>query len=581
MANRFTHKSQFALTRSSAILDRMSFKIAIGYPPIETNKGVPLLSQNRQFQYFNNPTYIYPMVPAYAASLAQKRGYSVAWLDGIAEKKTLETWLKDLKKEKPDLLLLETKAPVIKRHWKLVKDLKKKLPKMVIVVVGDHVTWNPKETLDACPVDYIITGGDYDFLLSDLADSITQKTPLVGGIWGRKGDKCVKLPRFAKYEDSIKTGKKAYWVSGPLKLEHKLDELPFIDRDLTKWQLYAYENGNYKYTPGTYMYSGRDCWWGRCVFCIWDQTLNPKGSYRRFSPERLFAEIKHVVDKYGVKEIFDDAGTLFVGPPLKKFCNLLIDSGYNKKVVFSCNMRLNALSQEYYDLMGKANFRFILYGMESGNQETLDRIDKGMKVHEVEEGARMAKKGGLEPHLTVMLGYPWETEEMAKETIAVAKRCFQKGYVDTMQATIVIPYPGTPLYADCIKNNWFSVDPLDYEAFDMRKPVMKVPFPEKRLYELTQELYSSFFTPQYMLRKVLSVRRMADVKFLLFSAKKLLAHLLDFDKEQQNTGMLSPRFWIAASKSLFTHIVPKTEDKKVEVKIKESAVKTAEEKVTY
>jgi radical SAM superfamily enzyme YgiQ (UPF0313 family) len=227
-----------------------------------------------------------------------------------------------------------------------------------------------------------------------------------------------------------------------------------------------------------------------------------------------------VVDNYGIKEIFDDAGTLFIGPPLKKFCELLIESGYNKKVVFSCNMRLNALSQEYYDLMGKANFRFILYGMESGNQETLDRLDKGMQVHQIEEGARMAKKAGLEPHLTIMLGYPWETEEMARNTIAVAKHCFDKGYVDTMQATITIPYPGTPLYTECIEKDWLLVDPDDYEAFDMRGPVMKIPFEKEVLFELTQELYSSFATPKFIIRKILSVRSYTDAKFLILNKQR-------------------------------------------------------------
>jgi anaerobic magnesium-protoporphyrin IX monomethyl ester cyclase len=527
----------------------MPFKIAIGYPPIVSNKGVPLLSQNRQFQYFNAPTYIYPMVPAYAASLAKQRGYDVVWMDGIAAKQTYEEWISQLKKEHPDLLMMETKAPVVKKHWGIVKELKEKFPEMIVVLVGDHVTQDPKESMDNCPVDYIITGGDYDFMLSDLADSITKGVQLAGGIWGRLSDKKVILSDLHKEE-----GK--YWVSGPLKMTHNLDDLPFVDRDLTHWEYYAYQNGNYKYTPATYMYSGKDCWWNRCTFCVWDQTINPLGTYRRMSPERLFAEVKYVVDRYGVKEIFDDAGTLFVGPPLKKFCQLLIDSGYNKKVVYSCNMRLNALNQEYYDLMGKANFRFILYGMESANQETLDKLDKGLKVEEIEEGVRMAKKAGLEPHITVMLGYPWETEDMAKNTIKLARELFKKGYVDTMQATIVIPYPGTPLYKECLEKNMFSVDPKDYEAFDMRGPVMKIPFSEEKLLELTQELYSSFFTPQYFVRKISSIRNLNDVKFYTMSAKRLIGHLLDFDKEQTKVSRTSPKFWKNSIKSMSSHLFP-------------------------
>jgi len=514
------------------------FKVAICYPPIESKKGVPLLSQNRQFQYFNSPTYVYPMVPAYAATLAKKNGYDVVWMDGIAEKKSYEDWFTELKKEKPDLILIETKTPVVKTHWKMIKEIKDSLPNTIIVLVSDHVTFLPIESLEKCPVDYVITGGDYDFLLLDLLESINgkneennknskkdKKKELSGGIFGRKGDKRVKLGDFSK-----EIGE--YWSSGPLELKHNLDELPFIDRDLTKWKLYAYENGNYKYKPATYTYSGRDCWWGKCTFCIWDQVLYPQGSYRRFSPKRLFAEVKHIVDKYGVKEIFDDAGTFFVGEPLKEFCSLMIKSGYNKKVVFSCNMRINALTKEYCELMKKANFRFVLYGLESANQETLDRIQKGLKVEEIEPCLKIAKEAGLEPHITIMLGYPWETEEMALKTISLAKDLFKKGYVDTMQATILIPYPGSKLYDECKKNDWFSVDPKDYESFDMRGPVMKVPFSEKRLMELTQELYSSFLTPEYLVRKILSIRNMDDVKFLFYSAKKLIGHLLDFDKNQ-------------------------------------------------
>ena len=67
-------------------------RIAVSYPPLNTDKGVPLLSQNRQFQYFNNKTFIYPVVPAVAATVLQRHGYEVAWLDGIAEEWSFEEY---------------------------------------------------------------------------------------------------------------------------------------------------------------------------------------------------------------------------------------------------------------------------------------------------------------------------------------------------------------------------------------------------------------------------------------------------------------------------------------------------------
>ncbi|KKP29985.1 MAG: Radical SAM domain protein, partial [Parcubacteria group bacterium GW2011_GWA2_31_28] len=415
-----------------------------------------------------------------------------------------------------------------------------------------------------------ITGGDYDFVIVNLLNHVHKGELLEGGVYWRANNKDIKAKPITK--SKLKNGQTIY-NSGPASLKHDLNSLPFVDRDLTKWKLYAFENGNYKYTPGTYMYSGRDCWWNRCTFCVWDHTINPIGSYRSFTPERLFAEVKHVVDNYGVKEIFDDAGTMFIGPKLKKFCELLIESGYNKKVRYGCNMRFNALTQEYYDLMGKAGFRFILYGMESANQKTLDKLDKGTKEADTINGSRMASSAGLDPHATIMLGYPWESYADAKRTIEVAKYCFKKGYFTTMQATIVIPYPGTPLFKECKEKGWLLTE--DYERFDMREPVMKTPFPKEKIYELEQELYSAFMTPQYIMRRLLAIRSFHDFKYLFYMAGKLLAHLLDFDPNQTKTSFISLTFWKNVIKSLGRHFFKtktKIDSEKDKVSLNDSAV---------
>jgi len=230
----------------------------------------------------------------------------------------------------------------------------------------------------------------------------------------------------------------------------------------------------------------------------------------------------------------------------------MIDSGYNKKVVYGCNMRFNALKKEDYELMKRANFRFLLYGMESGNQKTLDKLDKGIKVEDIKNGARLASSAGLEVHATVMLGYPWETYEDAKETIRLARECFDKGYFNTMQATIVIPYPGTPLWEECKEKGWLLTE--NYEEYDMRKPVMKSPMAQEQILKLTQELYSSFFTPRFIARKIMSIRSWDDIKFFAMAAKKLIGHLLDFDKEQKR-GVLNPKFWVHSIKVMGSQLI--------------------------
>jgi len=133
-------------------------RIAIAYPPLPSDKGIPLLSQNRQFQWFHRPTYIYPVVPAYAASLLKEAGHPVSWLDGIAENWTPERFFEEVADQSPDLMLIEAKTPVIRAYWKTIDTLKQRFPALRIALCGDHVTALPRESLERSRVDYILTG---------------------------------------------------------------------------------------------------------------------------------------------------------------------------------------------------------------------------------------------------------------------------------------------------------------------------------------------------------------------------------------------------------------------------------------
>ena len=180
--------------------------------------------------------------------------------------------------------------------------------------------------------------------------------------------------------------------------------------------------------------------------------------------------------------------------------------------------------------MGRANFRFILYGIESANDKTLERLNKGNSVQDIIETMRMAKKAGLEPHVTCMVGYPWETKHDALETIRLTKDLFQKGWIDTLQATIVIPYPGTELFRQAQENDWLLT--TDWDDYDMRKQVLKGPLTSEDVRKLSQDLYKSCFTPAYMFRKMSKIRKIDDVKFYYRAAKQVVGHLLDFTPNQ-------------------------------------------------
>jgi len=518
-------------------------KVVIGYPPLEDIKGFPALGQNRQYQVLSAPWTAYPMVPAYAATLLKEAGYDVYWLDGIWGMQTYEQWEEELLKINPDVLMLETKTPVVKKHWDIIEKLKidnfeeieRGTPnclakpatfglKLKIVLVGDHVTALPQESMENSKVDYILTGGNYDFLLLNLCNHLTKGEKLEPGIWHREP---AAFPNPSGSGVSTRRVSPAAENTGHFVLNHNLDSLPFIDRDLTKWELYAYKNANYARTPGTYTMFGRDCWWGRCTFCSWT-TLYPGKNYRSMSAKRALDEVGHIVNNYPVKEIMDDSGTFQVGDWLREFCQGMIDRGYSKKIRISCNMRFNSgLTREDYQLMGRAGFRFILYGLESANQKTLDRIDKNLKVEQIEPALRLAKEAGLNPHPTAMVGYPWETKEEAQNTLDFAKEMFKKGYADSLQATIVTPYPGTPLFAEAKEKGWLKT--LDWGRYDMREPILKTEMSDEEIKGLVQGLYKSILSPQFLVRKLKEALTDWDLfKYYTRFALKFPSKLLDF-----------------------------------------------------
>ena len=489
-------------------------KVSISYPPLNSKKGTPLLSQNRQFQWFSKPTYIYPVVPASAATLLSENGYEVFWDDGIAEELTHKEWKERIIREKPDIIVLETKTPVIKKHWEIIDDIKREILKignckLKIALLGDHVSALPEESLKNSGVDYVIAGGDYDFALLNLANHLEKGEPLKGGIYYRNGN-----------GEIIN--------SGPADIsKNNLDELPLINRKLTKWKLYAYENGNFKNTPGAYVMNGRDCWWGKCSFCSWT-TLFPSKCYRVRSVEKALDEIGELID-LGVKEIMEDSGTLPVGKWLEDFCHGLISRRYSQKIKIDGNMRFGAIKNpETWKMMKQAGFRMILFGLESANQETLDKINKGIKISDVEPELRLCKSSGLEPHLAVMIGYPWETREDAEKTLSLAKKLFKKNLASTLQATIVVPYPGTLLYQYCQENNLLGT--VDYNRFDQKEQVIKTKISDKEIKKMIRKLYWSFLTPQFIFQKMLELKNWNNAKFIFRSVFRVLGHFKDFSR---------------------------------------------------
>ncbi len=483
-------------------------KVMISYPALK-GKGSPMLTQNRQFQWMSLGSYIYPLVPASAATLLKNDGHDVIWYDGIAEQLSYENFIETVETQKPDLIVFETKTPVVKLHWSIIDDVKNVYAEAKVILMGDHVTAMPEESFLNSKVDYIITGGDYDFSLQALVNALSDNGTLPAGLYYRE-------------DGSVKN-------TGPFVLNHNLNDLPFIDRDLTKAHLY-FEKWK-KREPFRYTMVGRDCQWGKCTFCSWTTTYS---NFRTRTVKSLLDEIEMLVEKYDVKEVFDDTGNFPAGNWLRNFCEGMIERGLHKKILFSCNMRFDLLIKDptVIPLMKKAGFRKVKSGLESANQATLDRIKKNIKVEDITEGCRLASEAGLDIQLTVMVGYPWETKEDATRTLNLARSLMKKGHAEMLQSTVTIPYPGTPLYDEAREKGWIRFeDPEAWERYDMTEPVLTTPdIGAEEIMKMCADIYKSFVTPRFIFNRLLKIRNLEDVSYVLRGGRAVLGHILDFAK---------------------------------------------------
>jgi anaerobic magnesium-protoporphyrin IX monomethyl ester cyclase len=115
-------------------------------------------------------------------------------------------------------------------------------------------------------------------------------------------------------------------------------------------------------------------------------------------------------------------------------------------------------------------------------------------------------------------------------TVNTAKYLLKKGYAKTFQVTIVIPYPGTMLFEQAKQNGWLKTE--DWERYDMREPILKTPMKDQEVMEIVQNLYKVAFDPEFVIRKIVGVRSISDVRFMMRGAKNIFGHVKDFSPNQ-------------------------------------------------
>jgi radical SAM superfamily enzyme YgiQ (UPF0313 family) len=176
-------------------------------------------------------------------------------------------------------------------------------------------------------------------------------------------------------------------------------------------------------------------------------------------------------------------------------------------------------------------------GLEAADEETLNRLNKGYGPEDSEHNLKLYTKYGLFPHLTIMVGYYWQTRDQLEKTIATVKRFMFEGIARTLQVTLCTPIDYTPYHQECLDKKALLTD--NYDDFDMSKLIVKTPLPHNNYYDAIREMYSIAFHPKFILKQLQFLARFKkkDWQFLftygIRAIRRVRQHIFNLTKHQK------------------------------------------------
>ncbi len=383
-----------------------------------------------------------------------------------------------------DHVIVHTSTPSLKNDCKVAEAIKSQRPSTCIGFVGAHAAVLPEETLRCSSAIDWVGRKEFDYTCKEVAEG----RPLseIAGLSYRKGDKIVHNPE----RELIKNMDDLAWVVDVYK------------RDL---QIENYFIG-YLDHPYVSVYTGRGCP-AQCTFCLWPQTIGGH-RYRVRSPENVAAEIAHAKKLFPqVKEFFFDDDTFTANMPrAREIAKRLKPLG----VTWSCSSRAN-VTYETLKVMKDCGLRVFMVGYESGNQEILDRIKKGIQIEQAKQFTRNCHELGIKIHGTFILGLPVETKETIEQTINYAKELD----VFSLQVSLAAPYPGTELYQQAKQNGWFvrKDETAILHQDGLQDAALEYPgLTKEEIYEAVDRFYRAYYLrPRPILRIIKTMLEDKDV----------------------------------------------------------------------
>ena len=463
-----------------------------------------------------------------AADIERNSSHEVEILDthvGRLNHKQIE---KEIRRRKPDIVGIQTMTFTLIDVVLTARSVKNVDPSIIVVLGGPHTFIYPEETIRIPEVDYLVLG-EGEGVFTKLIDALAKNEDLArvpSIVYQRNGE---------IYKNEI------------VPLHQDLDSLAFPARHLIPQQLYTSVLA--KRSPITTMMTSRGCPM-RCIFC--DRPHLGK-QFRWRSAENVVEEMQKC-EEMGIREIFFYDDTFSIRKDrLLQVCGAIIERGI--KVHWDIRAHINTIDEEVLDALQRAGCVRVHYGVESGNQEIIKVIRKGINLEKTKRVFQMTHDRGIATLAYFMLGNPTETREQMEETLEFARNLA----ADFVHISIATPFPATELYARALRENLYERDYWREFAADMREDFVPRVWDENlsrdELIELLQSGYKSFYMrPSYVLKRLLTVNSWDQFKRQARAGLRLLSWGMGGRNKLESSRKRSQRSSNASSPQPAAHL---------------------------
>ncbi len=423
-----------------------------------------------------------PLGLGYIAAVLEKKGYDVMIYDCLPLRYSVNEVVDYILEQKPDVIGISVMSTCYDGAKEMSNLIKKKAG-IPIVFGGPHCSSFPVGIMEECQdIDFLIYG-EGELIFPILLEAISGKLPYFD------------IPQLC-FRDS--SGRLIF--NKQEQLIQDLDEIPFPAWYLFNRRLYSDNTCS--------LITSRGCSYGKCAFCMRTGFLYEK--YRRRTVENVIKELEFLYREFLYRKVtFFDDNFAQDEEWVIEFCDKLIQ----KKLVLGwvCNASVNTVTEKMIKKMAEAGCSMIMYGIESGSQDLLNYIKKGISIEQVKDAIKITKNFNIKTFGYFMLALPKETPELGKQTIQFAIDLD----LDFAQFVPTRPLFGTKLYNLC-KQEGIILDSSD-EFYDTSISasilVPKIKFvptaykDKKAVAKIVKFAYKKFYLRYSYIRKLLKSKK--------------------------------------------------------------------------